>query len=215
MTLPFTFLYVYSLLRERERRYRRGEMEEAESRMCLSFQDTDHMSPPTAPRWPLFLRGISLCTCVCRGWHWLIGRKAKSFPPLCRHVVGFFPSHNTAVLTTRPYFFNFFFKKQTHTKPHTGRRTHTPANQQPKHHDTLRYTQRTYEASRPHAVQVWEEWLTAAEHGSLATWKVKASLRVPLVSLLCSKNHTQVQQNKQNSKDEYKYLTDVQQRRHN
>lgn len=118
MTLPFTFLYVYSLLRERERRYRRGEMEEAESRMCLSFQDTDHMSPPTAPRWPLFLRGISLCTCVCRGWHWLIGRKAKSFPPLCWHVVGFFPSHNTAVLTTRPYFLNFFLKSR-HIQNHT------------------------------------------------------------------------------------------------
>ena len=43
----------------------RGEMEEAESRMCPSFQDTDHMFPPTAPRWPLFLQEISLCTCVC------------------------------------------------------------------------------------------------------------------------------------------------------
>ena len=139
--------FMFTACWEKERRYRRGwEMEEAESRMCPSFQDTDHMFPPTAPRWPLFLQGISLCTCVCRGWRWLIGRKAKSFPPLCRHVVGFFPSHNTAVFGPPVlYYFFFFLKADTYKTTHGETFAHSGQSATTK---APRHTQK-------HTVHIW------------------------------------------------------------
>ncbi len=183
MTLPLLCFQPAKRERERgrgrEKQYRGGDGGSTEQ--DASFQDTDHMFPPTAPRWPLFLWRISPCVCVCvcvKRLALVDGLQGKRASPLlCTSVVGFSPSHNTGTGTgTHTTFYSPpGLLKQTHTTthretcPHAYARTHThtQAFLSPKQILTEWHTAHI-QGIGPHAVQVWEELLTAAAAAAAA-----------------------------------------------